>query len=157
VGTWEFVYYKLMPNFSEKYAAHMVEHAKASGATQQKVDETERQAEQFKQMYTNPAINIAMIQSAWSSPWSRRGSFERRSPFPKIRRAPRFAAGIIRVQGPAALAGHSETRSLRTQFVDCESRQGPTPSSHLRGLTAFCAYRTAISATGVSNPFSFPA
>jgi hypothetical protein len=60
VGTWEFVYYKLMPNFSEKYAAHMVERVKASGATQQKVDETERQAEQFKQMYANPAINIAM-------------------------------------------------------------------------------------------------
>lgn len=33
VGTWEFVYYKLMPNFSEKYAAHMIERAKASGAT----------------------------------------------------------------------------------------------------------------------------
>jgi hypothetical protein len=60
VGTWEFVYYKLMPNFSEKYAAHMAERAKASGATQPKVDETERQAEQFKQMYANPAINIAM-------------------------------------------------------------------------------------------------
>jgi hypothetical protein len=27
-------------------------------------------------MYANPAINVAMIQSAWSSPWSRRGSFE---------------------------------------------------------------------------------
>jgi hypothetical protein len=60
VGTWEFVYYKLMRNFSEKYAAHTVERAKASGATQQKVDETERQAEQFKQMYASPAINIAM-------------------------------------------------------------------------------------------------
>lgn len=60
VGTWEIVYYKLMPDFSEKYAAHMVEHAKASGATQQKLEETERQAEQFKQMYANPAINVAM-------------------------------------------------------------------------------------------------
>jgi Protein of unknown function (DUF4199) len=60
VGTWEIVYYKLMPNFAEKYAAHMVERAKASGATQQKVHETERQAQQFKQMYANPAINVAM-------------------------------------------------------------------------------------------------
>jgi len=60
VGTWEIVYYKLMPNFSEKYAAHMVERAKASGATQQKLDETQRQADQFKQMYANPAINVAM-------------------------------------------------------------------------------------------------
>jgi hypothetical protein len=60
VGTWEIVYYKLMPGFAEKYAAHMVDRAKASGASQQKLDETERQAKQFKQMYDNPAINVAM-------------------------------------------------------------------------------------------------
>ncbi len=60
VATWEVIYYKLMPGFSEKYAAHMVERAKASGASQQKIDETERQAKQFKQMYDNPAINVAM-------------------------------------------------------------------------------------------------
>jgi uncharacterized protein DUF4199 len=60
VGTWEIVCYKFMPNFSEKYAAHMVERAKASGASQQKLDEAQRQADQFKQMYANPAINVAM-------------------------------------------------------------------------------------------------
>jgi hypothetical protein len=60
VGTWELVYYKLMPGFAEKYAAHMVERAKASGASQQKVDETEGKAKQFKVMYDNPAINVAM-------------------------------------------------------------------------------------------------
>jgi Protein of unknown function (DUF4199) len=60
VGTWEIVYYKFMPDFGEKYAAHMVERAKASGASQQKVDETERQAKQFKQMYGNPVINVAL-------------------------------------------------------------------------------------------------
>lgn len=60
VGTWEIVYFKFMPDFVDKYAAHMVEHAKASGASQQKMDETARQAQQFKQMYENPAINVAM-------------------------------------------------------------------------------------------------
>jgi hypothetical protein len=60
VGTWEIIYYKLMPGFAEKYTAHMVERAKASGANQQKVEETERKAKQFKQMYDNPAINVAM-------------------------------------------------------------------------------------------------
>jgi Protein of unknown function (DUF4199) len=60
VGTWEIVYFKLMPGFAEKYAAHMVERAKASGASQQKMDETERQAKQFKRMYDNPAINVAL-------------------------------------------------------------------------------------------------
>jgi len=38
----------------------MVERAKASGASQQKMDETERKAKQFKQMYDNPAINVAL-------------------------------------------------------------------------------------------------
>src|ERR1035438_1552658 len=41
VGTWEIVYYKLMPGFADKYAAHLVEHAKAAGASQQKIDEME--------------------------------------------------------------------------------------------------------------------
>jgi len=60
VETWEIVYYKLMLGFTEKYAARMVERAKASGASQQKIDATERQAKQFKQMYDNPAINVAL-------------------------------------------------------------------------------------------------
>jgi hypothetical protein len=60
VGAWEFVYYRLMPDFADKYAAHMVEHAKASGASQQKVEETAQKAKDFKKMYANPAINVAM-------------------------------------------------------------------------------------------------
>ena len=60
MGTWEIVYFKFMPGFAEKYAAHMVERAKASGASPQKMDETERKAKQFKQMYDNPAINVAL-------------------------------------------------------------------------------------------------
>lgn len=60
VGTWEIVYYKLMPDFAEKYAAHMAERAKASGASQQKIDEQLRQAKQFRQMYDKPAINVAL-------------------------------------------------------------------------------------------------
>ena len=60
VATWEIVYYKLMPDFADKYAAHMVERAKASGASQQKIDEQVRQAKQFKQMYDNPAINVGI-------------------------------------------------------------------------------------------------
>jgi hypothetical protein len=60
VGTWEIIYYKFMPDFAEKYAAHMVERAKASGATQQKVDETQEKGKQFKQMYDNPFVNVAL-------------------------------------------------------------------------------------------------
>jgi Protein of unknown function (DUF4199) len=60
VGTWEIVYFKFMPDFAEKYSAHMVEHARASGASQQKIDETQQKAKQFEKMYHNPVINVAM-------------------------------------------------------------------------------------------------
>ena len=38
----------------------MVERAKASGANQQKVAETEEKAKQFQVMHDNPAIHVAM-------------------------------------------------------------------------------------------------
>ena len=60
VATWEFIYFKLKPGFAEKYAAGMVERARASGASQQKIDETARQAQEFKRMYANPAINVGL-------------------------------------------------------------------------------------------------
>jgi Protein of unknown function (DUF4199) len=60
VGVWEIVYFKFMPDFAEKYAAHMVERAKASGASQQKIDEKVQEAKQFKQMYDNPLVNVGL-------------------------------------------------------------------------------------------------
>src|SRR5215471_7133855 len=60
VGTWEVLYYKFMPDFAEKYASQMVEHAKASGASQQKIDETARQGEEFVRNYHKPAYNVGM-------------------------------------------------------------------------------------------------
>ncbi len=60
VGTWELLYYKLMPDFSEKYATHMVEHVRASGASQQKIDQTVKEAQDFKQMYDKPLNNVAL-------------------------------------------------------------------------------------------------
>jgi hypothetical protein len=60
VGTWEIVYYKLMPDFGEKYSAHLVEKAKASGASPEKVEETVRKANDFKVMYDKPVNNVAL-------------------------------------------------------------------------------------------------
>jgi hypothetical protein len=60
VATWEVVYYKFMPDFAEKYASQMVEHAKSTGASQQKIEETARQAEDFARNYHNPLYNISM-------------------------------------------------------------------------------------------------
>ena len=60
VGTWEFINYRFMPNFAQEYAAQMIEHAKASGATPQKVAEVTRQAEKFERSYHNPVYNVGM-------------------------------------------------------------------------------------------------
>jgi uncharacterized protein DUF4199 len=60
VGTWEIVNYRFMPGFADKYAAGMVKRAKDSGASQQKIDETIRNAEEFKRNYRNPVYNVGM-------------------------------------------------------------------------------------------------
>jgi hypothetical protein len=60
VATWEVVYHKFMPDFAEKYASQMVEHAKSTGASQQKIEETARHAEEFAHNYHNPLYNISM-------------------------------------------------------------------------------------------------
>jgi hypothetical protein len=60
VASWELIYFKLKPGFGEKYAAKMVERARESGASQQKIDEAVRKAQEFKRMYDKPAYNIGL-------------------------------------------------------------------------------------------------
>jgi Na+/melibiose symporter-like transporter len=60
VTTWEVVYFKFLPDFADKYAAHMIERAKASGASEEKIEKTTRESQQFQQMYKNPAMNVAL-------------------------------------------------------------------------------------------------
>ena len=38
VVTWEIIYFKFMPDFCEKYAAYLVEKARAAGASQQAIE-----------------------------------------------------------------------------------------------------------------------
>ena len=59
VATWEVVYYSFMPDFSDKYAAKVIEKTKASGKSEAEVAEQTRKMEEFKVQYKNPLINIA--------------------------------------------------------------------------------------------------
>ena len=59
VVTWEIIYFKLWPGFSDKYTAYAIDKVKASGASQQTIDETARQMAEFKKMYDNPLVNAA--------------------------------------------------------------------------------------------------
>ena len=58
VATWEITYFGFMPDFGDKYAAHMIERAKASGASQQTIDKKIQEAQQFSRNYRNPVVNV---------------------------------------------------------------------------------------------------
>jgi hypothetical protein len=59
VATWELVYFRLMPDFADKYAAHAIEKARTGGATASEIAALTRDMDAFRQDYRNPLINIA--------------------------------------------------------------------------------------------------
>ncbi len=59
VGTWEVIYYKLSPDFADKYAAHVEEKAKASGKSDAEVAALAKQMAAFQEAYRNPLVNVA--------------------------------------------------------------------------------------------------
>ncbi|MGH9322760.1 MAG: DUF4199 domain-containing protein [Vicinamibacteria bacterium] len=56
----EIVYFKLAPDFGDKFAACMVERVRASGGTPQELDETAKRAQTLKRLYDHPATNAAL-------------------------------------------------------------------------------------------------
>lgn len=60
VATWEVVYFKLAPDFGEKYTAFTVEKARKSGASEEKIAAIEKEAADFQQLYDNPLVNAAI-------------------------------------------------------------------------------------------------
>jgi hypothetical protein len=60
VATWEVIYYQFAPDFGDKYAAYVVEKAKKAGATDEQIAEKTKQMTDFKEMYKNPLVNIAL-------------------------------------------------------------------------------------------------
>jgi hypothetical protein len=60
IATWQLIYFKLAPDFLEKYSAYAVERARASGASQASIDETVKQMKAFKELYDRPLVNAAI-------------------------------------------------------------------------------------------------
>ena len=60
VATWQVIYYKMAPDFGEKYTAHVIEKARASGATEQQLAAQKAQMAQFMELYKNPLFNVAI-------------------------------------------------------------------------------------------------
>ena len=60
VATWELIYYRLAPDFGDKYATYAVEKARESGASEAQIAERVKQMSEFKEMYKNPLVNVAL-------------------------------------------------------------------------------------------------
>lgn len=60
VASWQVVYYKFNPDFADKYAAASIEKARASGATEAQIAAQTKEMAEFKEMYKNPLVNIAL-------------------------------------------------------------------------------------------------
>ena len=60
VVAWEVISHQFMPDFADKYAERAIEKAKSSGASDAQVAEQVRQMAEFKEMYKNPLIKVAL-------------------------------------------------------------------------------------------------
>ena len=60
VATWEFIYFKLEPDFCDKHFGAQVERLKASGAPPEKVAAAEQQLATMKSLLANPVTNAAL-------------------------------------------------------------------------------------------------
>ena len=60
VAAFEVIYFKLVPDFGEKFAACMVQRVRAGGGSPAEIEAAARQASTLKQLYDHPATNAAL-------------------------------------------------------------------------------------------------
>ena len=60
VASWEFIYFNIMPDFADKYAAHAISDMRGKGATDAAIAAKKVEMEKMKTMLDNPLLNAAM-------------------------------------------------------------------------------------------------
>src|SRR4051812_4036954 len=60
VAAWLIDYFFFIPDFAEKYSAHMIDNLKASGATQMEIDKQTKEMAGMATMLNNPFYNAMM-------------------------------------------------------------------------------------------------
>jgi hypothetical protein len=60
VASWEVIYFKIMPDFADKYAAHAIGEMREKGATDAAIAAKKVEMEKMKTMLNNPLLNAAM-------------------------------------------------------------------------------------------------
>lgn len=61
VIAWQIFYYAFMPDFFEKYAAHVIEQTRAAGATAEAIQAKTQEMNQMNQLVKNPLIHAAFV------------------------------------------------------------------------------------------------
>ena len=59
-AAFQVMYFKLAPGFGDKFQTCMVDHARASGASAQEVEQTAQLARTLKRLYDHPVTNAAL-------------------------------------------------------------------------------------------------
>jgi len=60
VASWEFIYFNIMPDFADKYAAHAISEMREKGATDAAIAAKKAEMQKMKTMLDNPLLNAAM-------------------------------------------------------------------------------------------------
>ncbi len=60
VAAWELIYFKLAPDYMVKYQAHVLDKARADGASAEAIAKEKADMDKFAELYKNPAINAAI-------------------------------------------------------------------------------------------------
>lgn len=90
VASWEIIYFKMMPDFVDNYAARSIEAMREKGASDAAIAAKKIEMEKMKAMYANPLINVA---------------FTFIEPFPVGLIMTLVSAAILRKRNPPALSG----------------------------------------------------
>ena len=88
VVSWQIIYFKLMPDFVDKYTAASIESMRAKGATDAAIEEKKKQMAQLAALYNNPLTNAAVTLL---------------EPFPVGLIVTLVSAGILRRRRPATV------------------------------------------------------
>jgi hypothetical protein len=60
VAAWQVIYYRLAPDFGERYQAHVLEKARADGESEARIAERRVRMERYTELYRNPFFNAAI-------------------------------------------------------------------------------------------------
>jgi hypothetical protein len=90
VGSWEIIYFKLMPDFVDNYAARSIDAMREKGATEAAIAAKKIEMEKMKALYNNPLINVAVTFI---------------EPFPVGLIVTLVSAAILRKRNPPAVPG----------------------------------------------------